>query len=178
MEMIIINLITSLEVYLKDTFLDISQYITVEDISDKGVFVTFLSRFFIKNKYFELFSKYGDNYYPLSELIPFRVDFQQKRKLVIAYKLLLIDLENLVTSDIWNNIFDKKDGYISKRHKIVHNGFFESINSIEYLDKEFIKKATIEICQFVYELDKVIVSKYPKNKYPDLYPESPIKKSY
>lgn len=39
MEMVLLNLITSLEVYLKDTFLTIAPFISLETINDKKTFV-------------------------------------------------------------------------------------------------------------------------------------------
>jgi hypothetical protein len=168
-EMILLNLITSLEVYLKDTFLTISPLITVENINDKKAFILFLKEFNMKDRYFKRFSENNGNDYPLSKLIPKRIDFQRKEKMEIAFKVISIDLKHLEIEDYWVNIFVKERGYLKKRHKIVHTGFIETINSRNDLDINFINKATIDICKLVYEIDKIVVSKYPKDKCPDLY---------
>lgn len=87
----------------------------------------------------------------------------------IAFKVISIDIEHLESEDYWDKIFNKLEGYLQKRHKIVHNGWVETINSRDELDINFINNATIDICKLVYEIDNIIVSKYPKDEYPDLY---------
>jgi hypothetical protein len=171
LEMMLVNLITSIEVYLKDTFLETSPYIIVEDVEDKESFVTFLRRFNILDEYLNCFSKYGGNNYPISKLLPNRIDFQQKRKLKIAYRLISIDLKNITRKNVFNNIFDKKTGYIQQRHRIIHDGYAEIVNSHQNLNNKFVINAALNICQFSYELDNLIISKYPKDQYPDLYPK-------
>ncbi|MGP8023858.1 MAG: hypothetical protein ACLPHE_07530 [Methanobacterium sp.] len=155
--------------YLKDIFLRIIPELIVDDMNDKEVFVKFLKKFMLIDKYLESFSKFNGNNYPISELIPKRIDFQQKEKLKIAYKMLGIDLKKVPEDKVWNNIFDKKTGYIAKRHKIIHSGVVETLISRENLDINLINEAILDICNFVYELDKEIVSKYRKDKYRNLY---------
>lgn len=168
-EMMLINLVTSLEVYLKDVFYSITPNVTVDSIIDKSVFVQFLKKLNITDRYLEVFSEFNGNNYPISKIIPKRIDFQQKKKLKISYRMLGIELGEITNKTIWNNIFDKDTGYIAKRHKIIHMGFAETIQSHKEIDVDFVAKAALDICTFIYELDKKIVFEFPKNKYPMLY---------
>lgn len=102
-------------------------------------------------------------------LHPNRFNFQQKDKLKSAYKLLELDLTKIVSEKIWKNIFDKDDGYVKLRNRIVHQGYNASIQLESPIDMKLISKATLDIAEFIYSVDIEITNKYPKIEYSELY---------
>lgn len=169
-ETVLINLITSLEVYLRDIFRFVSTEIPIKKV-DMKKFIKFIKEFTIQDNYFKALEKYGNHDVPLSEVIPSRMDFQQKDKSKTAYNLLSIYLPEIVDKkqETWDRIFGKPNGYIQIRNKIMHNGSIISFLEHETIDIELINNATLDIVKFVYNLDEKIKSEYPKKNYPKLY---------
>lgn len=159
---ILLFLINALENYLVDTFKYLAEGVEILHINQKYL-KKFLGVFNISQKNLKKRSQSAN--FLLSELIPERIDMQQKKKCKIAYKLLNIDLAEL-NPEIWENIFTKKsDGYIQRRHKIVHASFQSEIKTINELDLksevEYIEKAIIDIAKFVHDIEWIRLALRP-----------------
>jgi len=151
---ILLFLINALENYLVDTFKYLAGGVEILHINQKDL-KKFLRVFNISRNFLKVKSKAAN--FLLSELIPERIDMQQKKKCRIAYKLLSIDLAEL-NPEIWENIFAKKsDGYIQRRHKIVHATYQSDVKNINELnlksEVEYIEKAIIDITSFVHDIE-------------------------
>jgi hypothetical protein len=162
-----------MEVYLVDVFKKLSSQVTIENI-DKRKFVNFLRALRLEKDYLDSLKEYGNNNIPLSKIIPERIDFQQKDKCKIAYSLLGIDLPTIADKEqkIWGRIFgDTENSYTQIRHNIIHRGVSATARLSQKLDIELVQKAILDITKFISLLESIIVSKYPKSAYPDLYPQ-------
>lgn len=168
-ETVLISLVTALEIYLRDNFIRMSDGAKVKILEEKKL-NKFLKEFMLKDKYSKAWDKYGNDML-LSELIPDRMDFQQKNKSRTAYNLFSIYLPEIVDEKqkTWERIFGNPNGYIKIRNEILHAGFFYSEDE-ETINLELITNAILDITNFVYSLDNLIMLKYPKNDYPNLYP--------
>lgn len=159
---ILLFLINALENYLIDTFKYLAEGVQILQITHKDL-KKFLRVFNITRKFLKKRSQYAN--YLLSALIPDRIDMQQKKKCKIAYKLLNIDLAEL-NPEIWENIFTKKsDGYMQRRHKIVHASFQSEIKNINELglksEVEYIEKAITDIARFVHDIEWIRLALRP-----------------
>ena len=84
----------------------------------------------MRNVFFQKLQEFQSLEFSLSELIPDRIDMQQREKTKKAFKLVYLDLAHL-NPEIWENIFTKEPrGYMEKRHKIIHASFQSDINNI------------------------------------------------
>jgi len=172
-EVILICLITSMEVYLVDMFKQISSLVTVKDV-DKRKFVDFLRQFRLEKEYLDSLKNYGNDSIPLSIIIPGRIDLQQKEKCKVAYSLIGIDLPRIVDgeSKTWDKIFgNTKDSYVQMRHNIIHRGMGATVRLSQKLNIDLVESAILDVAKFVYMTDLTIVSKYPREKYPEIYPK-------
>jgi hypothetical protein len=150
---ILLFLINALENYLVDTFEYLAERVEILHINQTDL-KKFLKVFNISQNFLKKRSR-SANF--LSEIIPERIDMQQKKKCKIAYKLLNIDLAEL-NPEIWENIFKKKsDGYMQRRHKIVHASYQSEIKNVNELnlksEVEYIEKAIINITRFVHDIE-------------------------
>ena len=165
----IIRLVTSLEVYLVDSFKIISNSITLDNVK----LVDFVKTFRREDQYNAL--KTTNRKIILDDILPKRLDLQQKDKCKKAYSLIDIDVMNVAgknqpnTLELWDKIFNKSDGYIQTRNRIVHRGIARTHNDI---NADYIKAAALDIANFIYNLELKINSKYPKSNYPEIYPET------
>jgi len=173
-DIILISLITSLESYLVRSFRKLAFEVKIEDL-DMETFVNFIKEFRIEPEYFKALKEHSNHEFILSNVLPNRMDFQQKNKAKIAYKLFNIYLPTLTDEKqvTWNRIFGEKDGCIALRHGAIHAGIINSvikkIDGDNVVDENLIFEATLDISKFVYELDKSISRKFPKSKYPNFY---------
>jgi hypothetical protein len=171
----IIRLITGFEVYLVDSFKNISNSLSLEKL-DPVKLVDFIKEFRSQNDYFNALTKPSQPI-TLYDLLPERIDLQQKDKCRKAYSLINIDFKNMPAEDqaIFSKIFDKSNGYMQMRHQIVHRGIAqthdESINAynIKPINVDYITAIALDIANFVYNIELEINSKYPKSNYPEIY---------
>lgn len=152
--LILISLITSLESYLERSFRILAKEMRVANL-DQDNFNKFIKQFKCQNNYSDALKVNTNNEILLHDVLPKRMDFQQKDKAKIAYKLSKIDLPSTADEKhkIWENIFGNV-GYISLRNEMVHAGLVNSIlkyinGNIHYL--ELIFNASKDISKFVYD---------------------------
>lgn len=158
-ENIFILLITSLEVYLVDTFKRLSKLVVIEDLGKENL-IKFLKEFKATENFFEKLKEIGNLKIQLNDIIPERLDFQQKEKCKIAYQLLGIDLPNL-NHEIWKKIFTKEEhGYIQIRNHIVHGGSKEILLKRRKINFEFLEDSILNVINFVFLIEIDAFSKY------------------
>jgi len=108
----IIRLVTSLEVYLVDSFKMISKSFTLGKL-DPAKLADFIEEFRIQKKSDEtLKTAHGE--ITLDMILPERIDLQQKDECKKAYSLIGTDVMTVAGNDfiIWDEIFNKSNGYI------------------------------------------------------------------
>lgn len=153
---ILLFLINALENYLIDTFKFLAEGVVVSK-TDKNELTNYLKEFNIKSDFFQKLQEFQSLEFPLSELIPDRIDMQQKEKVKKAYKLVYLDLAQL-NPEIWENIFTiEPRGYMQKRHKIIHASFqsdIQNVNDINIKNEiKYIEKAILDIAKFVHDIE-------------------------
>ena len=153
---ILLFLINALENYLINTFRFFANGMSTSLVNKKRLF-KFIKEFNIERKFFKKLEEYDSLEFSLSELIPERLDLQQKDKCKIAFKLLNINLPEL-NSRIWEKIFTNESyGYIQRRHKIIHASFQSGIQNIKEIDIneeiEYIEDAILDIVEFVHDIE-------------------------
>ena len=156
----LILLINSLEVYLDMVFRWASKYLFIRDLN-KMKFIKLIKTFRIRDNFFNKLIEKDNLNIGLTEILPERMDFQNKDKCRVAYNLININLPGLY-EDYWHNIFDNEDtSYIQTRHRII-NG--EMLN-LENLDNEcsidFIERALLDIVNYVFFIEEKRIELYP-----------------
>lgn len=161
----LILLITALEVYLRSVFQGISMRLIVSQL-DMNKFVKFLKEFNLKNQFLKKLSEVGNLEFLFSDILPERIDLQQKEKCKIAFNLIGIGVQN-VNNSIWEKIFSTKSGYLQKRHKIIHGGpnqitDIRNINNFNINQEiEELEKTIMDIVQFVFYIENQRIFLYP-----------------
>lgn len=153
-EIILTLLITSLEVFLTNTFESLSIVNLIENL-DKSKLVDFVKEFNVEKKFFNALKEKGDLQIQLVNIIPERLDLQQKDKSKIAFTLVGIDLPKL-EHELWKKNFARKEAksYIQIRHRIVHRGVSRLLRDRKQaLDLDFIETAIFDIVKFVYQIE-------------------------
>ena len=138
-EIIIILLMTSLEAYLRDTFIAIISNIKKITENDTNI------------------KKINQIYNEVKKNNPI---FQNKIYVKKAYSFLGINLMEIVEKDRWKRIFSKKElnsktkfiGYMKMRHKFIHNGANESLYKQIILNVDLIETAIIDVAKLVYDI--------------------------
>lgn len=159
-----ILLIIALEIYLNSTFRGVTQRLPIR-LYDEKLLRRFLKIFNLKKIFLTKLIKWNSEY-PLSNLLPDRMDFLQKKKCKIAYKLIDINVLN-VENSIWEKIFSSTDGYIQKRHRLVHsspeNVFkVRNINQFDRIREiTEIENTILDIVKFVFHIENQRLFKYP-----------------
>lgn len=152
-EFILIYLATTIEIYLEDSFRIASKKILLNNL-DPSILKKFMNRF-------KLTSNPSNT--KLTDILEKRMDFQNKENIKIAYKLLGVDLPNLV-GQLWQDILDtNNDGSLMQlRHRIVHNGLEMMLDHI-FTFKE-VYNTTLKVIEFVYKLEKERKDSLPVEK--------------
>ncbi len=162
-EMLIIQIITSLEVYLTDIFKSLS-YIRILNSFNIKKLNDFLNELRI-NILFEDTIPDDLKKVRLYWILPEILDFQRKEKLKKAFLLFDIEL-HYIDERIWERIFSKEQtGYIKLRNGIVHKGAEHSLFKIEPINLEKIIQSLCDICKFIFLIDSEIIKKNPKIPY-------------
>ena len=145
-EQIIVILITCLELYLKNTFQEITNDLTKYMNKEEQLFKILRARNEIKNNKTNLIQ----NYERLKEL----------------YILLNVNIPEIVTNEIWQRCLSKEPfgnpkrlSYMRYRHKIIHSSsiLLNNLNQVifepELLKSQYFEEAIIEITTFIYKLN-------------------------
>jgi len=141
-ESIIIYLATALEIYLESVFRTASRKFDLNKLNSTDL-----------NKFYRRFNITPDTTHSnLNDILKDRMDFQNKSNLKIAYKLIGIDLPNLVGL-LWPDIFDTKrlGSLMRLRHRIVHNGL-EVMKDHSFNFKE-VYELTMKSIKFIYKVE-------------------------
>ena len=156
----LILLINSLEVYLDMVFRWASKFLFIRDLNKK-VFIKFIKTFWIRDNFFDKLIEKNNLEIVLTEILPDRMDFQNKDKCKVAYQLINIDLPNLYNR-FWQNIFSNEDtSYMQSRHKIIH-GEMPNIESIESeCSVDFVERALLDIVNYVFFIEEKRLELYP-----------------
>jgi tetratricopeptide (TPR) repeat protein len=162
-----ILLITALEGYLGDLFKWISQNILISNLEAR-LLVKFLKTFNIRNEFLNIYAKKGNFNFTLSEILPSRMDFQQKKKCKTAYNLVGIDVVN-ISDSIWEKIY-APEGYIKRRNSYVHSDMTEYLRiknikniqdfNLENEIEEF-ENSLMDIVKFVFYIEHQRFFRYP-----------------
>jgi len=123
-ETIIILLISSLDEYLADTFKILANEIQIKNIDSKAL-LKFIKKYNLADKALVLSLKNNNFDLPLTNILPQRLNFQNKDNLKINYSVLNIDLPS-IDYGMWEKIF-------SKDENIFFTSFFAAENSLEVL---------------------------------------------
>jgi len=166
---IYILLITALESYLAELFRNISKKLLVSDLDlEYKQMKDFLNKFNIRDKFLLKVFESNNLNFSLSDILPKALDFQQKEKVKMAYKLIDMNVAE-IDNTLWDRIFSKTHGYIKKRNDIVHKGLeniieVNNINDLD-LDKEIeeIESAIIDIVQFVFYVETLRFFNVPED---------------
>lgn len=160
-----ILLISALEVYLLELFRGVASQLRINDLDSK-LLIKFLKVFNMKERFLNVYAERGHLDYLLSEILPERLDFQQKRKTKIAYKLIGFRVIEMV-SGLWERIFSRSNGHIGRRHRITHSGPNDliEVNNIKDFNLnrqiEIIENEIIDIVQFVFYIETQRLFNYP-----------------
>lgn len=174
-----VRLINALEVYFRELFKDVASMRRLSELNLKVV-KKFLKVFHLTERFEEMYRSHGNFDFLLSDILSERLDFQKKDNVRIAYSLIRFNVVDIMDG-LWNRIYSKTDGYINKRHIVVHSNKkptnitniqdFDLNKEIEYLEKEI-----IDIVQFVFYIETQrlfyypdkweigIIEKFPMNK--------------
>ena len=170
----LISLITTLETYIKKAFERLAYNNTIGEIKEKIEIEESeeIEECKIK-KLRKLFNVIGINIdinyvnlkaleeIRLYNLLPKRIDFQQKNKTRSAFLFFNIDL-NVVNHKLWQRIFSKeKNSYIHLRNAIIHGGAEETLFRQKTIDIEIVESCYRDIAEFVHLMDQKIIQKYP-----------------
>lgn len=178
LEIILILLITSYEVYLEALFRDAMKHIKLSDIN-KEYLRKFIKNFKLSDSIFEEFKSKDDLEFPLSNLFPDtkRLNFQQNDVIKIAFKSINLDVVEFIDEidgDLWKRIYSTEDsnpGYLIIRNKLVHRGWTYSLIYKKLIDYEKVTNCVNDITKLVYEIEKKVLEKYPKKDYSHIYLE-------
>lgn len=156
----LIMLINSLEIYLDMVFRWASKFSYIRDL-DKRVLIKFIKKFWIRDNFFNKLIEKDNLDIILTEILPKRMDFQNKDKCRIAFQLIHIDLPGLC-EDFWHNIFDNEEtSYLQARHKVIH-GLMPNIENLEEeCSVDFIERALLDIVNYVYFIEEWRFELYP-----------------
>ena len=165
-ETIIILLISSLDEYLADTFKILANEIQIKNIDSKAL-LKFIKKYNLADKALVLSLKNNNFDLPLTNILPQRLNFQNKDNLKINYSVLNIDLPS-IDYGMWEKIFSKdEDNYIQTRHRLVHEGSKEFLDTKRRFTKKYIEETILDIVEYVYKIEYQISSKIPHD-YQDL----------
>ncbi|KKK44348.1 hypothetical protein LCGC14_2079710 [marine sediment metagenome] len=159
-ETILILLISSLEEYLADTFKILANEIQINNINSE-VLLKFIKKYNLYDNALVLSLEKNNFQFPLADILPLRLNFQNKDFLKINYSVIDIDLPS-IDYVLWGKIFSKdEDSYIQTRHRLVHEGSKEFLEIKRCFSREYIKKAILDIIEYVYKIEYHISSKLP-----------------
>lgn len=164
-ELVIILFVTSLEVYLRNLFLDLMYYTRILDLNQEYL-NEFLKQFKLKNK--DSDSILRDHFEKE------RLEFQRSDICKLAFKSININLPEIidkVDKDLWRKMFSsepEKLGYIKIRNNLIHKGIVYVLNKFPKIEVNLVK-ITDDIAKFVYIIEKEIITKYSKSNFVRLY---------
>ncbi len=172
-ENVIVNLITSIEDYLRSAFMTIASKNTLEDLffrygengfNEPGMvksFNTHISKLRVNIRLdynnIDLLRKVK-----LYALLPpiLQLSFQKKEIVKRAFQLLSIDLPNLFPT-LWLRIFsDEPSSYLKLRNKIIHSGAKGSLSGPE-IDLSTVESCYRDIAEFIHCIDKRLIEVFP-----------------
>ncbi len=172
-ENVIVNLITSIEDYLRSAFMTITYRTTLEDLAFRygelgfneiGLVKKFNKwirklRICIKLTYDNIDLLRNVKFYGLLPPIQ-QLSFQEKDIVRCAFQLLNIDLPTLFPT-LWQIIFSHEpSSYIKLRNTIIHSGAKGSLYGPE-IDLEKIESCYRDIAEFIYSIDKKLTEDFP-----------------
>lgn len=172
-EIIIVNLITSIEDYLRTAFITIAYKNTLEDLifhygengfSELGMVKKFNKwlnklRINIKLDYNNIDLIRNVKLYALLPSID-QIPFQEKETVSCAFKLLNIDLPNLFPT-LWQKIFSNdSSSYIKLRNTIIHSGAKGSLFGPE-ISLTIVESCYKDIAKFIYKIDNQLIKVFP-----------------
>ena len=156
----LILLINSFEVYLDMVFRWASEFLYIRDLNKK-VFIKFIKKFRIRENFFDKLIERDNLEIVLSEILPERMDFQNKDKSKVAFQLINIDLPELAEI-FWHNIFDNEPtSYMQTRHRIIHSEMPNFKNLDNECSIDYIKRALLDIVNYVYFIEEKRFELYP-----------------
>ena len=172
-ETVIVNLITSIEDYLRTAFSTIAYIKSIEDLflhnGEKGFNEPgMVDRFNKWIKKLRINIKLDHNNIDLLRnvklyaLLPtiHQISFQEKDTVRCAFKLINIDLPNLFPT-LWQNIFsDNPSSYIKLRNTIIHSGAKGSLFGPE-ISLTIVESSYKDIAEFIYKTDKQLIKVFP-----------------
>jgi len=167
-EMLLILLITSIEVYFRNSF-EILALISTEDSINMKYFPKFTK--ILKISQDQEVSNFLKKKINLYEMIMRKTNdllFQQKEICSLAFKLCNIDIAH-IDDNLWEKLFGKPNGYIKLRNNLIHQGFWASGKYENILTKENLNTIFLNIVELVNKIDLTIAKNYPNNKFPALY---------
>ncbi len=172
-EIVIVNLITSIEDYLRIAFITIAYNNTFEDI-----FLHYGENGFNEPRMVDRFNKWIKKLrinikldynnidllrnVKLYAILPsiHQIPFQEKDTVRCAFKLINIDLPNLFPI-LWQNIFsDNPSSYIKLRNTIIHSGAKGSLFGPE-INLTIVESCYKDIAEFIYKIDKQLIKVFP-----------------
>lgn len=172
-ENVIVNLITSIEDYLRTVFITIAYKKSLEDLffhygengfNEPEAVDKFNKR--IRKLQINIKLKYDNinllRNVKLYAILPpiFRLSFQEKDIVRCAFQLLNIDLSNLFPT-LWQKIFSNdQSSYIKLRNKIIHSGAKGSLSGPE-IDLSTVESCYRDMAEFIYKIDKQLIEKFP-----------------
>lgn len=107
-----ILLITALEVYLRSVLYGVSMRLIVNHL-DMRKFVLFLKEFNLRNQFLKKLSEVSNLEFLLGDILPERMDLQQKEKCKVAFNLIGIDVVN-ANNSIWEKFIQLNQGIYKK----------------------------------------------------------------
>jgi len=164
-ESIIILLISTIEVFLEDTFRKIARILEINTL-DLRLIKKFLKLFNIDIKLKRRKKKLlASN---LSSILPNRMDFQRSENCKIAYKLVGIDIPALNNS-LWEHIFASKNSnsILSRRNSIIH----ALTRTLQRLDitKEDVRNDIEKTCEFIFNIEVKMIELFSDKIRPDFF---------
>ena len=146
-----ILLITTLEAYLNRIFHGLCKLLKVRDVKEEA-FRKYLNKFNLKFKY--SYSELEE--ISLSNFIPERISFQDKRSCIKAFLLFDINISE-IDKQLWEKIYSKDQGYMNIRHGIIHRGPEYGLYKINRIDINFFEETLVDIANLLSQIDDEIM---------------------
>lgn len=153
---ILILLVSTLESYLTSLFYELCRFHKINDIEEK-----------VLQKYFNNFNiNLKLRYQEIQELsilnfIPKRLRFQEKENIKNAFLLFGIIINEL-NHDMWMTLFNRENGYVNLRHRLIHRGPMHGLYKENRLNLELTEEVMLKFASFFELIDNYIISKYPQ----------------
>lgn len=164
-EFIITTLITNLEVYLRNVFLDILSYFEYSKLDEK-----FKKKIPVDYQKLSEYLKGDDkHYFPTRDIIKTdKLNLQNNDDIKNYFKIINIDITQIINNidqTLWGKLFSGEEnnpGYLKLRNNLIHKGSVYARSHLKNLDISYVKRIILDITKFIFIVENEIIKKFPK----------------